>query len=135
MDEPRDPLDALREAWRSLPPPAAHAPLEEEDPLTRRCVVRLRRAWRALEAPAPGRPPWVRRARRRRLVTAAAAAVVLIAAGAAFRLARRGGVREPAAPAGPAAPDVLAAGDERVVMRSGPVTLVLVRPQASGGDD
>ncbi|MEX1024567.1 MAG: hypothetical protein WD226_05765 [Planctomycetota bacterium] len=75
MKEPADdPLERLREAWRSaseqnaapLPPAFESGSLEDEDPLTRAAVEWLRAAHAARRAPEPELPLRLRRPARRR---------------------------------------------------------------------
>ncbi|HVS11539.1 MAG TPA: hypothetical protein VMS76_16845, partial [Planctomycetota bacterium] len=142
MDErdDRDPLEALRAAWRRVEPADPGSLAERElDGATRAVIQRLRRAY-ALAAPEPAALPWrVRlRAHRRALRRVAVAALVLALAALATReLAKPSGSQLPSEPA-PIAAEPAAAAEAGVLLasltpecmelRSGPVRLILLTP-------
>jgi hypothetical protein len=141
----RDPLDALRAAWRELEPPRPDAELEERERETEAAVEWLRAAWRKA-SPAPARAPWrlrlvQRRARlvRTTLAVAAVLAAVLAIRGAlvpadespvewtsAYDLASRADDVAPV-PA-PSAAELVASSATHVELRAGNVRLILFTP-------
>lgn len=135
-----DPMDALRRAWKDLRPPEPAEDLKDADPTTRMVLERLQAAWQRVEPPARALPP-APGARTRPWLQPAAAALLAAAllAGVWSALSGTGEVTGPMQPEDrqperePPAPVVLASGEDRVVMRSGPVTLLLVRA-GPGGD-
>ena len=153
MKRDPEPLDALREDWQALVPPAPVRPLADEDAETRTAVDWMRSTWNALEAPEPGSVPTAltrtlasRPAPRLRLVPrialALAAGLVAWFGFAVLRPAQDptssteapvelASVETAPAPSMQAAPIVLAANTERVELRSGSVRLVLLQPPAT----
>jgi len=139
MDE-RDPLEALRAAWRAIEPADPGSLAEEQlDPATRAVIQRLRRAY-ALAGPEPAALPWrIRLALHRRALrrVAVAALVLALSALAVREFAHPSGSQtapEPAPiaaePAAAAEAGVLLASltPERMELRSGPVRLILLTP-------
>jgi len=121
----RDPLDDLRARWNELEPPPLE-PGEPADAATRATLAWLRAAWTRAGVPpvpriAPGastRFPWLP------LASAAAAALVAaLSAGVAFEAppAERPAVAPATEPV-----RVVASTPERLELRSGAVTLVLL---------
>jgi hypothetical protein len=141
MDErdDRDPLEALRAAWRRVEPAEPGALAEPDlDGATRAVIERLRRAY-VLAGPEPTALPWRVRllVHRRALRRVAVAAVILgLAALAVRQFAQPSGSRtaEPAPiaaePATAAEAGVLLASltPESMELRSGPVRLILLTP-------
>lgn len=143
-----DPLDELRRAWRELPAPAAFGN-EPPDPATRAAVAWMRRAWALQRVPAapavsPAPPASIGRGPATRFpwlplaVAAAASLLVLVALAASIApgraVADRGSVVASAesAAAEPARPvQCVTATSERLELRSGAVTLVLLNPPDS----
>lgn len=131
MDDPRDDaLELLQRAWGELPTPPAHRDLEDEDDTTRAAVSWARDAFAALEPPAPvqrlrpvSRPRAARPSTWRRH---AAAAAVLLSLALALRSRPEGGVAVPIPEPTDVGPRLVAVADDQVVMRSGPVRLVLI---------
>ena len=150
MAEPRDPLEALGEAWRSLEPPAPADGLADCDPLTRASVEWLRDAWQRLEPqrpvalPARSSPnPW----RQAVAPLAVAAAVLAVLAGSAWWGTRPGpepaprvADLDPTPFAGSVLPLGAGAGvshvaSDRIELRSGNVRLVLLTGPPAGAAD
>jgi hypothetical protein len=143
MREGDESLDALRRAFEALPAPPPVRELGSEDDDTRRVVAWMAAAWSA-QAPATSAPPATLRpaalrptALPRRAEFAwrplAAAAVVLVLLGGSLLVAHvtRGRVASQPAPpvaqtpAAPSRPGIVAAADDHLELRSGPVRMLL----------
>lgn len=140
-----DPAEDLRALYRRLQPPAPADEAGAADPETARVVSWMRTAYEGLSAPPSLQPERLRRSRSRaRLVTRGlqAAAAVLFLAGAAllWRALRR---TEPAGLAPTAqqhsgrardSVEFLEVRPDHLVLRSGPVRLVLLEPPTETSD-
>ena len=147
MPDGYDPLDDLREAWRSVEPPPPADELADADPTTRAVVGWLREAWQGLEPRNPLRPPVpapVLAFRPATLARLAVAALVVALAAALFW--RPEGARVPEMEVVPERlvprerVQFASLTSEHIEMRSGPVRLILLtgdgHPADGGaGDD
>jgi len=139
MAEEREPggedLAELRAAWCLQQPARSVDETGEDgmDPSTRRAVEWLRAAWREAPVPAPRLPSRavVRRRPAAWLDRGAALAAAVLLALLLYSVVERESPRSPSE--APRGPHVAAIGDDRIELRSGPVTLVIVTGGAAGG--